>query len=80
MLKQLIDYKFSELRNLDTSDLTELKSIIFKETYYIFKDKQLIFVADGTVANDSHDLARRLIRNEYANKSEIELYNTEMQN
>lgn len=80
MIKQLKAYKFSELRNCDTSELTELKSIIFKETYYIFRNKMLILVADGTIANDSHELAKRLKNNRYATESERELFKAEQQN
>lgn len=77
MIKQLINYKFSELSNLDTSGLTEQKSQCFRETYYVFNNGKLMYVADTTIANDSHALASRLVKNEYADKSELEMYDCE---
>lgn len=78
MLRSLMTYKYSCLNDLDTSKLSEKKSVIFKNVTYIFNNGQLIAaLGDSTIANDSHALYEALLGKGNHAKAARELFDTE---
>lgn len=77
MLNRLVRYKYSLLNTIDTSRVTEVKSVVFKNISYIFNNGDLrCVIGDGTIANDSHKLYEALTKDIHIAEARS-LFNTE---
>lgn len=77
MLNRLVRYKYSLLNTVDTSKVSEVKSVVFKNISYIFNNGDLrCVIGDSTIANDSHKLYESLTKDIHI-KEARELFDTE---
>jgi hypothetical protein len=77
MLNRLVRYKYSLLNTVDTSRITEVKSVAFKNISYIFNNGDLrCVIGDGTIANDSHKLYESIISSKHIEEART-LFDTE---
>ena len=77
MLNTLTKYKYSLLNTVDTSRVTEIKSVVFKNTSYIFNNGNLrCVIGDDTMASDSHKLYEALTTDKHINEARL-LFNEE---
>lgn len=77
MLNRLVSYKYSLLNTVDTSKVSEVKSVVFKNISYIFNNGDLrCVIGDSTIANDSHKLYESLTEDIHI-KEARELFDTE---
>jgi hypothetical protein len=60
MLNRLLNYKHAAFMRELTPRLTEVKSKVFKDTYYIFLDGKLLLDVgcNSSLATDAHRLAK----------------------
>ena len=77
MLNTLTRYKYSLLNTIDTSRVTEVKSVVFKNISYIFNNGNLrCVIGDSTTANDSHKLYEALTTDKHIKEARL-LFNEE---
>lgn len=77
MLNRLVRYKYSLLNTLDTSKVTEVKSVVFKNVSYIFNNGGLrCVIGDSTIANDSHKMYESLVSDKHIKEARA-LFDTE---
>lgn len=77
MITKLMRYKHSVLNTIDTSRVSEVKSVVFRNISYIFDNGNLrCVIGDGTIASDSHKLYEALTTDRHIPEAR-EMFDTE---
>lgn len=77
MITRLMRYKHGVLNTIDTSRVTEVKSVVFRNISYVFDNGNLrCVIGDGTIASDSYKLYEALVTDKHISEAR-ELFNTE---